>query len=271
MNQLRRMEDDAQRKRRGGEHEDAEQLQHQPSAVEAAANQASLQAIRLIYGSRAQTLINVLLAFDSYLAWFFPFKRSIPYQCDVAMREQRALDNCRLAIDMMEMFERVSIHSHGSFLPHGAVFKVTRDILNIGDVGAHDLSALELQNADSKRVFESGGSRHLTVSDSGKTHIKDGMGGYKKIITKGYGSTAASTVLFKLLATQKLRQGDGGIAMPSSRRGERLFGSHATGRSKLVKLEVHGQNEEEYDPEKDTCLDAFVRLLEARISAGPDE
>ena len=46
---------------------------------------------------------------------------------------------------MQEMFERISIHNHGSFLPHGAVFKVTRDILEVGDVWAYDLSALELQ------------------------------------------------------------------------------------------------------------------------------
>lgn len=129
------------------------------------------------------------------------------------------------------------------------------------------MSALELQNAETKRVFELGGSRHLNSSTSGTTHKKDGQGGYKKIVTKGYGSTAASTVLFKLLATQKLRQGDGGIAIPASRRGERLFGSNATGRSTLVKLEIMGEKDAEYDPANDTCLDAFVRLLEARITA----
>lgn len=144
------------------------------------------------------------------------------------------------------------------------MFKVTRDILSLGDVHAHDLSALELQNAESKRVFETGGARHLVFSHRGTSHKKDGEGGYKRIVTRGYGATAATSVLFKLLALQKLRQGDGDIAMPASRRGERLFGATGSGRSTLVKLEVHGEGDKEYDPSSDTCLDAFVRLLAAR-------
>lgn len=184
-------------------------------------------------------------------------------------REERALDNCRRAIDMQEMFERVAIHNHGSFLPHGAVFKVSRDILSVADVHAHDMSALELQNSDNKRVFESGGARHLTTSKEGTTRKKDGNGGYRLVVTKGYSATAATSVLFKLLAVQKLRQGDGQIAMPASRRGERLFGSGfiATGRSTLVKLEPHGEDGADYDPSLDTCLNAFVRLLAARVNA----
>ncbi|KAL1521975.1 hypothetical protein AB1Y20_021620 [Prymnesium parvum] len=110
------------------------------------------------------------------------------------------------------------------------------------------------------------GTRHLTVSSQGTTRKKDGHGGYKTIVTKGYGSTAASSTLTKLLATQKLRRGDGGIAIPSSRRGERLFGQSATGRSKLVKLEITGEEHRDYNPAQDTCLDAFIRLLEARVN-----
>ena len=101
------------------------QLQHKPSAVEASANQKSLEIIRKLYGSRAQTIINALLAFDAYFAWYYPFKKSVPYG-DMGEREQRALENCRTAIDMQEIFERVSIRSHlGSFLPHISVFKVS--------------------------------------------------------------------------------------------------------------------------------------------------
>ena len=47
------------------------QLQHTPSALEAAANQESLEIIRKLYGSRAWTIINALLAFDAYLAWYY--------------------------------------------------------------------------------------------------------------------------------------------------------------------------------------------------------
>ena len=89
-------------------------IAHVPSMVEAAASQEQLAVIRKIFGSRAQTLINALLAFEAYFAWYFPFKKSIPYMCDMPLREARALDNCKKAIDMQESFERVSINNHGS-------------------------------------------------------------------------------------------------------------------------------------------------------------
>ena len=54
--------------------------------------------------------------------------------------------------------------------------------------------------------------------------------------------------------------------MPATRRTERLFGEQATGQSKLtravgVPLELMGRT---YDPRNDTCIKAFVRLLEAQ-------
>ena len=244
------------------------QLQHTPSALEAAANQESLEIIRKLYGSRARTIINALLAFDAYLAWYYPFKKSVPFGCGTEEREKRALDNCRSAIDMQEMFERISIHNHGSFLPHGAVFKVTRDILEVGDVWAYDLSALELQNAESKRCFESGGCRHLQMSSAGTQYRKGADGEYTHVPTKGYGATAATSVLTKLIAQQTLRAGDGMYATPASRQGERLFGETGLGRSRLMKREG-STPERDYNPEQDTCLDAFVRMLAARACPDP--
>ena len=171
-------------------------LQHKPTAVELAANQKSLAVLRKMYGSRAQTIINILISFDAFFAWYYPFMKSVPYLCDIPSREQRALDNCRKAIDMQEAFERISHHNHGSYLPHGAVFKVTRDILEVGEVRAHDLSALELQNAESKRVYETGGARRQEFTTEGTTHKKaTGDGEHRLIVTKGYGSTAATSVL----------------------------------------------------------------------------
>ena len=55
-----------------------------------------------------------------------------------------------------------------------------------------------------------------------------------------------------------LRKGDGVIALPDSRRKERLV---AVGRTKLtsrVKMEVL---KSDYNPRLDTCIKAFVRLL----------
>ena len=242
-------------------------MKHVPTAFEAAANQDSLQTIRQIYGSRAQTLINILLSFDAYFAWYYPFMKSVPYLCPMEVRESRAFENCCTAIGMQEMFERVSIYSHGSFLPHGAVFKVTRDILEVGDVRAHDLSALELQNAESKRVFESGGARALECRSEGTTHKKVSEGEYRLVATKGYGSSAAISTLTKMLATSQLRAGDGMYSTPESRRSEKLFGEKATGRSKAIKLECL-EAQPDYDPAKDTSLDAFVRMLGARASGG---
>jgi len=242
-------------------------VQHQPSATEAAANQESLEIIRKLYGSRARTIINALLAFDAYFAWYYPFKKSVPYGCGMEEKEQRALDNCRSAIDMQEMFERVAIYNHGSFLSHGAVFKVTRDILEVGDVWAHDLSALELQNAESKRCYECGGARAMQFRSVGTTHKKGVDGEYRLVATKGYGATAATSVLIKLLSQQTLRAGDGMYATPKSRAAERIFGEKGGGRCKLMKFEVQGMGGEVpgvYYPEQDTCLDAFVRMLAAR-------
>lgn len=45
---------------------------------------------------------------------------------------------------------------------------------------------------------------------------------------------------------------------------------NALGRSRLIKLEFEDGGLAEYKPELDTCLDAFVRLLESRISADMD-
>ena len=65
-----------------------------------------------------------------------------------------------------------------------------------------------------------------------------------------------------MLMNRQLHQGDGLYKMPDSRRTERLM---VHGRTKYthsgVKLEKLALIEgEEYDPEKDSCIKAFVRL-----------
>ena len=65
------------------------------------------------------------------------------------------------ATDLFEIFERVCIANSKSFMPHAAVYKVTSDILTIGDIWAADLSPLELLNAETKRVAESSGARRI--------------------------------------------------------------------------------------------------------------
>ena len=84
--------------------------------------------------------------------------------CDMEIRERRAFENMCLAIDKSEIYERVSIRNHKSFLPHGAIFKVTKDILKVGDIWALDLSPLELNNASVKGIAEKTGARRTEFS-----------------------------------------------------------------------------------------------------------
>ena len=60
-----------------------------------------------------------------------------------------------------------------------------------------------------------------------------------------------------------LRRGDGVIALPDSRRKERLLSGRTKLSSQLVKLERLGND---YEPLEDTCIKAFVRLLAAQSS-----
>ena len=111
-------------------------LKHMPSEMEKAADPAGIQKIRDKYGSRTQTIINSLLAFDAYFSWYYHLKYGCPplFEPDMSVKEEAAFANCCKAIDMHEAFERLAIRQHGSFLPHGMIFKVTRDILAVGDV-----------------------------------------------------------------------------------------------------------------------------------------
>eukprot|EP00966_Prymnesium_polylepis_P048311 1119167-Prymnesium_polylepis.1 len=69
------------------------------------------------------------------------------------------------------MYERVSINSHGSFLPHGTMYKTTMDILEVKDIHRYSLSSLELQNAETKRTAEQQcASRRLQMQSVGSTH-----------------------------------------------------------------------------------------------------
>ena len=244
---------------------------HVPSAMELAADPEDLAIIRTLYGSRAQTIINLLLAFDAYLNWYYPYKESIPFLAPMAVREARAFENCLTAIDMYEMFERVSICNHKSFLPHAACYKVGLDILQVGDVWAVNLSPLELQNAETKRTARSSGSKRLTQTTSSQTRpsLRGASGPSNLITTKGYPTTAALSVLRHMLATQVLRRGDGIIATPESRRKERLFGVHGRGRTKCLSagIKLEKLQTPDYDPRSDSCIKAFVRSLKEAAEA----
>ena len=240
-------------------------LKHIPTALERAADPAELKIIRDLYGSRGQTIINTLLAFDGYFKWYYPLKETIPFLAPMSVKLPRARDNCRLAIDMHEIFERLAIRKHGSFLPHGAIFKISRDILEVGDVWATDLSKLELQNADTKRTASQGGARNLTFRKSTTTiapQRKWTEGPAAIIHTAGYYTSMAVSTMRKLLGKRYLSEGDGLWRTPLSRQRERLFGEAGSGRtSGRRKLKVPTMHD--IPPRDDSCLSAFVRLLAA--------
>eukprot|EP00966_Prymnesium_polylepis_P290811 6716460-Prymnesium_polylepis.1 len=172
----------------------------------------------------------------------------------------------RRAIDMHEIYERVTIRKHGSFLPHGAIFKVTQDILSVGDNWAFSLSSLELQNAETKRTASSSGAKNLSliglVQQRRSLHIAEGPA--RLVSSRGNGTTMALSTFRCLEVTKDLRQGDG----IDSRRSERVFGEGGKGRLSLssagLKVEKLGS---EYVPADDTCVKAAVRQLEARSKA----
>mmetsp|Transcript_4529 Transcript_4529/g.11256 ORF Transcript_4529/g.11256 Transcript_4529/m.11256 type:complete len:116 (-) Transcript_4529:152-499(-) len=102
-----------------------------------------------------------------------------------------------------------------------------------------------------------------TTSSLARASLRDKHEGPSKLIErKGYGSSMALSVLRNLLVAKQLRSGDGVISTPASRRKERLFGTHGTGRvtliSKGTKIEKLG---DDYNPREDTCIAAFVRLM----------
>ena len=44
-----------------------------------------------------------IFPWDGFLKWYYALQESIPFMCDMDLREQRALDNMQLAIDMKEI------------------------------------------------------------------------------------------------------------------------------------------------------------------------
>ena len=231
----------------------------EPTALELAADPDDLAIIRELFGSRAETIINSLLSFDGFFIWYFNLKESVDHDAPLSEKEAHALKNCQAAIDMMEIFERSSIRKHGSFMPHGAIFKTTRDIIKVGDIWRYCLSALELQNAETKRVAKSGGSCRQKMSTSSQTR-RGVLGAITS--TVGYATTQCISTLRKLLGAATQRRGDGVIALPESRLRERLLG---VGRTKLASKWVKSEVlRSDYNPRQDTCIKAFVRALAAQ-------
>ena len=165
-----------------------------------AAEPAHIKVIRNIYGSRAQTIINTLLAFDAYFACYYPLKNNSmgPLDSDKEKVLSCAFTNCTTAIDMHEITERLSIRAHKSFLFHGAIFKVTRNILRVGNAWMLGTSSLEQQNAETKRTAKLNGAKRMDMAGPEQTRV--GMapgfaGPAHLILTQGYHSSLSLSTL----------------------------------------------------------------------------
>ena len=78
----------------------------------------------------------------------------------------------------------------------------------------------------------------------------------------------AISTLKNLLATQKLRRGDGDLTIPDSRRKERLFGAKGPGRTYALSTGVKCEKlDDDYEPSQDSCIKAFVRMLAVSATA----
>jgi hypothetical protein len=155
---------------------------------------------------------------------------------------------------------------------------VTSDILEVGDVHAFNVSPLELQNAETKRVATTGGARNVTFRKEGKARatLKSKEGPARLVDTKGCSTSMAKSTLTNLLGAAMLRRGDSVLAgvhsIPASRRAERLFGATGHGRTKSLTSGLkHEKLASDYDPRADTVVKAFVRMVAARAEAAAAE
>ena len=76
------------------------------------------------YGSCANTAIRTAFAFDAYFSWYYAWRNKVPLDATQEDKERRALENMQLAVDMHDMFERVSLGRHGAFMPHAASIRL---------------------------------------------------------------------------------------------------------------------------------------------------
>tara|TARA_B100000524_G_scaffold18871_1_gene9734 strand:- start:18 stop:671 length:654 start_codon:yes stop_codon:yes gene_type:complete len=191
--------------------------------------------LKKMYGNWANTAIRTALAFDAYLLWYYSWKKSSPRCHAKGQGDARAVEHA-LAVGMHEIFERVSVVQHGSFMPHVAIYKITQSILEVSDVEAFDTSPLEMQNAESKRRARSTCATNRTTILEGLSQRgprkKSGPAGLYQVAARV--ATTATTTLKKAVTSINLQRGKPGApaTIPAERRTERTFGSTGTGRSK---------------------------------------
>jgi hypothetical protein len=134
----------------------------------------------------------------------------------------------------------------------------------VGDIWAFSLSSLELNNAETKRVAASGGSRRQVLAGEGLKRcplLKHELEGPAQLVTtRGYSTTMVISTMKNMAAASYLRRGGGVVETPDSRVKQRLV--EGTGRMTLgsssSKLSL---SRSDYDPRTDTCVAALARKI----------
>ena len=196
----------------------------------------------------------------------------------IPIREARAFENMTTAIDMMEMFERISIRNHKSFLVHGAVFKhqgykrhsPCRRHLVLLSIGIRVVYRVA-ERRDEASGESSSAAKNPTTREGGEARIRPlppgVQGPAQRVHTKGFPTNNGHITHQKKekspCATQKLRSGDGLstlATMPASRRTHRLMDDGRTKqRRTAVKLE-HLTGPGLHSADRFVPIKAFVRL-----------
>ena len=282
--------------------------QRTPSEMEKQAAPADLEMIRKRYGSQAQMIITLLLTMDAYFACFWVGHKRIGFRPATPVMETHALAMCRVGawlplcyiyyvnshtipthlsclagIDFQEMMERVTMSNSKSWYPHIFYMVAPMVVLIIGCLHAVSISALEMLNAEVKRVGASNATKRVELKAEDETaghiielRVKEGPA--RKVFAKPATTTMSFQTASFIIARQRSRYDPDAI---KHRRGDRLFGEKGQGRlTKRKSFDLPTVVEESgWDavlaqyvstgyvdssaiaPENDTCLRAFCRLL----------
>ena len=186
-------------------------LQHtsRPCIIERDADAADLKIIRELYGSRSQTIINALLSFDAYFEWYYALKEDSPsiFSSKVE-REACALDNMQKAIKMHEIFERLAIRNHGSYVVPPARRNLQGDSRH--HPGGRRVVFLPLAaRAPERRDQADGHARRISAASDVECRADASQGAWRRgagahhCKTKGYSTSMAVSTLKRLLGAHR--------------------------------------------------------------------
>jgi len=225
---------------------------------------------------------HMLLTADAMMAQFwtalYAYHPDVSLTCSQEVVDEFALAMCRCSCDYQEMLIRVSAGALKAYYSHGFAKRVIAQIFLVKDMWAYNLSALELNNAATKRTATSNASKHLTTTTEGTTTAPAGRNQVKAaeeegstlktkvVITKGYSTSMAYQTVTHRGAALEVKRSGTGIA---SRETERLFGVFGPGRVKRQRAgpKLANMGKVYLDPIDDTALACFIRRMKEKSAS----